>query len=147
MRRTLSPGSATQGGGDNNKKHRKWLVRNGIPFAAEEQPWFQFKAAKSRLLMLDGLGAEMLEPKPKSIRLDGMSTCVRLEGLYWAILKTMADCNRITTNALLTGLDREVQMYRGGVKNFSSLIRVMSTAHLLRMCPEGVRTLIMENIG
>jgi predicted DNA-binding ribbon-helix-helix protein len=135
------------GDGDNNKKHRKWLVRNGIPLAEGEQAWFQFKTVKSRLLMLEDVSVDMLEPRPKSIRLDGMSTCVRLEGLYWAILRTMADCNRITANALLTDLDREVQMHRGGVKNFSSLIRVMSTAHLLQMCPEGVRKRIMENIA
>jgi predicted DNA-binding ribbon-helix-helix protein len=122
-------------------------VRNGISFVESEQPWFKLNVVKSRLFVLDGLDMRMVDPRPKSIRLDGMSTCVRLEELYWAILKSMAECNRTTINTLLTALDRDVQMEVGGVKNFSSLIRVMSTVQLLKMCPEGVKLSVMENLG
>lgn len=115
-----------------------------IPYS--EQSWFKLKTGKSAPIILEGLDRKMTEPKPKSIRLDGMSTCVRLEGLYWAILKTMASYNHMSTNVLLSALDREVQLSLGGAKNFSSLIRVMSTTQLLRMCPEEVLRNVMENM-
>lgn len=108
---------------------------------------FKLKVVRSNFSFLHGLERRMLEPRPKSIRLDGMSTCVRLEGLYWAILKAMAKSNRTTTNNLLTALDREVQLELGGVKNFSSLIRIVSTAQLLTMCPEGAVNLVMDNMA
>ncbi|WP_230474731.1 ribbon-helix-helix domain-containing protein [Dyella monticola] len=111
-----------------------------------DKAWFSFKSGKSSSALLEGLDKKLTEPRPKSIRLDGMSTCVRLEGVYWAILKTMASYNEMTTNVLLTAMDREVQLRLGGAKNFSSLIRVMSTTQLLRMCPDEVVTKVMQNI-
>lgn len=121
-------------------------MRNGILSVEGDSQWFKLKVVKSHIHVLDDMDMRMAEPKPKSIRLDGMSTCVRLERLYWAILKSMADFNGTTTNTLLTAMDRDVQMHLGGIKNFSSLIRVVSTVQLLKMCPEAVMVSVMENI-
>lgn len=70
-------------------------------------------------------------PQSKSVRLNGLATCLRLEEVYWNILKDMAATNGCSVNALLSYVDREVHLRYGGVKNFSGLIRVVCVVHLL----------------
>lgn len=71
-------------------------------------------------------------PQSKSVRLNGLATCLRLEEVYWNILKDMAGSNGCSVNALLSYVDREVHLRYGGVKNFSGLIRVVCVVHLLQ---------------
>lgn len=74
----------------------------------------------------------LARPQSKSVRLNGLATCLRLEEVYWNILKDMAGGNSCSVNALLSYVDREVHLRYGGVKNFSGLIRVVCVVHLLQ---------------
>ncbi|WP_425490505.1 ribbon-helix-helix domain-containing protein [Dyella nitratireducens] len=104
----------------------------------------ELKVVKSNFVLLNGMDMRLAQPRPKSIRLDGLSTCVRLERIYWSILKCIAQSNGTTVNVLLSSLDRDVQLNLGGVKNFSSLIRVVCTAQLLEMCHEDAMAVVTE---
>ncbi len=106
----------------------------------------ELKVVKSNFALLNDMDMRLAQPRPKSIRLDGLSTCVRLERIYWSILKCMAQSNGTTVNVLLSSLDRDVQLKLGGVKNFSSLIRVVCTAQLLEMCQEDAMDVVMEHV-
>jgi predicted DNA-binding ribbon-helix-helix protein len=78
----------------------------------------------------------LAEPVARSVRLNGKSTCVRLERIYWAILDRAALENHRSIGNMLSSLDREVQFRFGGVRNFSSLARVVAVAQLMKMLPE-----------
>ncbi len=71
------------------------------------------------------------EPVSRSVRLNGFSTCLRLEAVYWGILEKIAAANQCSISAVLSYVDREVHLRQGGVRNFSGLIRVICVAWLL----------------
>ena len=74
----------------------------------------------------------LAQPHSRSVRLNGLATCLRLEHVYWNILSMIASSNDCSVNAVLSYIDREVHLRHGGVKNFSGLIRVVCVAHLLK---------------
>lgn len=75
---------------------------------------------------------DMLQAQPvsRSVRLNGFSTCLRLEAVYWGILERIAAASRCSVSAVLSYVDREVHLRQGGVRNFSGLIRVICVAWL-----------------
>ncbi|VVO06905.1 ribbon-helix-helix domain-containing protein [Pseudomonas fluorescens] len=74
----------------------------------------------------------LARPLSRSIRLNGFSTCLRLEQIYWDILAEIARINCCSVSALLSYVDREVHLRHGGVKNFSGLVRVVCVVHSLK---------------
>lgn len=74
----------------------------------------------------------LAQPHSRSIRLNGFSTCLRLEQIYWDILAEIARINCCSVSALLSYVDREVHLRHGGVKNFSGLVRVVCVVHSLK---------------
>lgn len=75
---------------------------------------------------------DMLQTQPvsRSVWLNGFSTCLRLEAVYWGILEQIAAANQCSVSAVLSYVDREVHLRQGGVRNFSGLIRVICVAWL-----------------
>ncbi|WP_313646815.1 ribbon-helix-helix domain-containing protein [Pseudomonas sp.] len=74
---------------------------------------------------------QQIQPVSRSVRLNGFSTCLRLEAVYWGILEQIAAANRCSVSAVLSYVDREVHLRQGGVRNFSGLIRVICVDWLL----------------
>lgn len=74
-------------------------------------------------------------PVPRSMRLNGKATCLRLEQIYWSILDYEATRRDQTVTEMLAELDRAVQLRFGRVSNFSSLTRAVSVAHLAMLNP------------
>jgi predicted DNA-binding ribbon-helix-helix protein len=81
---------------------------------------------------VEDFNMNLAQPHSRSVRLNGLATCLRLENVYWNILATIARSNNCSVNAVLSYVDREVHLRYGGVKNFSGLIRVVCVAHLLK---------------
>lgn len=81
---------------------------------------------------VEDFNMHLAQPHSKSVRLNGLATCLRLEQVYWNILSAIARSNSCSVNAVLSYIDREVHLRYGGVKNFSGLIRVVCVAHLLK---------------
>lgn len=81
---------------------------------------------------VEDFNMHLAKPHSKSVRLNGLATCLRLEQVYWNILSAIARSNRCSVNAVLSYIDREVHLRYGGVKNFSGLIRVVCVNHLLK---------------
>lgn len=59
----------------------------------------------------------------RSIRLNGLSTSVRLEQKFWEILDQMAQAEKISTPQFISTLYSEVISLHGEAKNFTSLLR------------------------
>ncbi|MDD1967512.1 ribbon-helix-helix domain-containing protein [Pseudomonas putida] len=81
---------------------------------------------------VESFNMDLAQPQSRSVRLNGLATCLRLEGVYWNILSEIASYNSCSVNAVLSYVDREVHLRYGGVKNFSGLIRVVCVTHLLQ---------------
>ena len=79
-----------------------------------------------------GFDMALARPLSRSVRLNGFSTCLRLEEVYWNILGEIARINTCSVSALLSYVDREVRLRYGGVKNFSGLVRVVCVVHALK---------------
>lgn len=79
-----------------------------------------------------GFDMGLARPLSRSVRLNGFSTCLRLEQIYWNILTEIARINACSVSALLSYVDREVHLRYGGVKNFSGLVRVVCVVHVLK---------------
>ncbi len=82
--------------------------------------------------LLDRFDMTLVQPLARSVRLNGLATCMRLEQVYWNILGRMAEENCCSVGTLLSRVDREVHLRHGGVKNFSGLVRVVCVVHGLQ---------------
>jgi predicted DNA-binding ribbon-helix-helix protein len=75
--------------------------------------------------------AELWQTRLKSVRMRGFSTSVRLENLYWRILREIAQRDGMTLSQLLDRLHEELDEDRGNVDNFSSFLRVCCGRYLM----------------
>ena len=66
----------------------------------------------------------------RSVRLDGMSTSIRLEARYWRMVDEIAAGQGLTTPKFLSTLYNEVLDLHGEVTNFASLLRTACLVHL-----------------
>lgn len=60
----------------------------------------------------------------RSVRLNGFSTSIRLEALFWNVLDQIAKQQSMSTGRFISTLHDEVLELRGEVGNFTSLLRV-----------------------
>ena len=74
---------------------------------------------------------ELWQTRLRSVRMDGFSTSIRLENLYWRILEEVAGRDRMTLTQLLSKLHAELLEAHGKVENFSSFLRVCCGRYLM----------------
>lgn len=74
---------------------------------------------------------ELWQTRLRSVRMDGFSTSIRLENLYWRILEEVAARDRMTLTQLLSRLHAELLEAHGKVENFSSFLRVCCGRYLM----------------
>lgn len=77
------------------------------------------------------LSLDLAIPKQKSIKLNGRSTCLRLEKIYWVILDGIAKKNKISITKLLSEIEIKSYLNIDNIKNFSGLIRVICVSYIL----------------
>jgi predicted DNA-binding ribbon-helix-helix protein len=68
---------------------------------------------------------ESYASETRSIRLNGQSTSIRLEKLFWQILDQIAASEGVTAPRLISTLHSEILLTRGEVSNFTSSLRCM----------------------
>jgi predicted DNA-binding ribbon-helix-helix protein len=64
------------------------------------------------------------EGVPRSLRLGGHVTSIRLESIFWEILDEIAAAQAMSTPRFISRLYDEVLETYGGVVNFTSLLRI-----------------------
>lgn len=63
------------------------------------------------------------QPETRHLRLNGQSTSLRLEAVFWVILDQIAAEEGVSTPAFISKLHDEVLEARGEAPNFTSLLR------------------------
>ncbi len=66
----------------------------------------------------------------RSVRIDGHSTSIQLEGAFWTLLDEIAATQRLSTPEFLSRLYDEALDLRGEVTNFASMLRTTCLLHL-----------------
>ena len=74
---------------------------------------------------------ELWQTRLRSVRMDGFSTSIRLENLYWRILEEIAARDHMALTQLLTRLHGELLEAHGKVDNFASFLRVCCSRYLM----------------
>jgi len=59
----------------------------------------------------------------RSLRLNGQSTSIRLEKVFWAVLAEIAAAEGLTVPRFISTLHNEVLLLRGEAPNFTSHLR------------------------
>ena len=79
----------------------------------------------------------LYEQRPRTMRIHGVLTSIRLENMVWDILAEMAEEEGLTTNALISLFHDEILVHRGEVPNFASFLRVTCMRYLRRRLTAG----------
>ncbi|MGP3698133.1 ribbon-helix-helix domain-containing protein [Rhodobacter sp. NSM] len=74
-------------------------------------------------------------PITRRLRLNGQSTSIRLERLFWEILDGIARSEGLSTPAFVSKLHSEVLIAAGEAHNFTSLLRCTCLIALSRERP------------
>ena len=74
---------------------------------------------------------QLWQTRLRSVRIEGFSTSVRLENLYWRVLEELAARDGMTLTQLLSRLYGELLETHGEVENFSSFLRVCCGRYLI----------------
>ncbi|MCH8844344.1 MAG: ribbon-helix-helix domain-containing protein [SAR324 cluster bacterium] len=78
----------------------------------------------------DSVDLELSKPVSRSLRIEGYSTSVRLEAIFWRVLDSIARDDGQTTATLLGEIYRIHYTNSENHKNFASLLRVICARHL-----------------
>jgi predicted DNA-binding ribbon-helix-helix protein len=82
----------------------------------------------------------------RSVRLNGFSTSIRLEALFWSVLDQIAAQQGMSTPRFISTLYDEVLELRGEVGNFASLLRVTCASHIEKNHSEQPVTLAKQDL-
>ena len=78
----------------------------------------------------DSVDLELSKPVSRSLRIEGYSTSVRLEAIFWRVLDSIARDEGLTTATLVGEIYRLHYTDSEHHKNFASLLRVICARHL-----------------
>lgn len=73
---------------------------------------------------------DLYEPVSRSMRIEGYSTSVRLERIFWDVLDRMAAEQHQTVCGLVGSIYQEMHNSRDTPNNFTSILRVICLKHL-----------------
>jgi predicted DNA-binding ribbon-helix-helix protein len=90
--------------------------------------------------------AEIYKTVTRSVRLNGFSTSIRLEALFWSVLDQIAAQQGMSTPRFISTLYDEVLELRGEVGNFASLLRVTCASHIEKNHAEQPVTLAKQDL-
>jgi predicted DNA-binding ribbon-helix-helix protein len=76
------------------------------------------------------------EYETRSLRLNGQSTSIRLERMFWNVLTDIAEAQELSTPLFLSRLHSEVLELHGEARNFTSFLRCTCLVDLGRTAQE-----------
>jgi predicted DNA-binding ribbon-helix-helix protein len=86
-----------------------------------------------------GQPQENYESEKRSVRLDGHSTSIQLEKIFWQILEEIAAREAVSLAKFVSKLHDEVMLTHGEARNFASLLRCCCLIYLDGQNPEESR--------
>lgn len=75
--------------------------------------------------------AKLLKPRQRSVRVNGLATCLRLEEIYWSIIEDLAREESLTVGKLISRWAMEMDLSHEPVWNFTGYVRVICVLQLI----------------
>ena len=85
--------------------------------------------------------------RTKSLRIDGMSTSIRMENFFWSTLEEIAARDQMTINQLITKLYYESIDADHDLGNFTSFLRVCCGRYLSLISMGELSPSLQEDLG
>lgn len=91
--------------------------------------------------------SELWKSHTKSLRIDGVSTSIRIENFFWSTLEEIAARDQMTVNQLISKLYYESIDAEHDLGNFSSFLRVCCARYLSLMAEGEIPNSLEESLG
>lgn len=75
---------------------------------------------------------DLLKLRQRSVRLNGIATCLRLEEIYWSIIEELAREESLTVGKLISRWAMEMDLAHESIWNFTGYVRVVCVVQLIR---------------
>jgi predicted DNA-binding ribbon-helix-helix protein len=76
--------------------------------------------------------ADLARPRQRSVRVNGLATCLRLEEVYWTIIERLAREESLTVGKLISRWALEMDLAHEDVWNFTGYVRVICVVQLMK---------------
>lgn len=76
--------------------------------------------------------SDLLKLRQRSVRLNGIATCLRLEEIYWSIIEELAREESLTVGKLISRWAMEMDLAHESIWNFTGYVRVVCVVQLIR---------------
>ncbi|MCG8636810.1 MAG: ribbon-helix-helix domain-containing protein [Desulfobacterales bacterium] len=91
--------------------------------------------------------SELWKSRTRSLRIDGVSTSIRIENFFWSTLKEIAARDRMTVSQLITRLYYESIDAEHDLGNFTSFLRVCCARYLSLISAGEISHALDEELG
>lgn len=91
--------------------------------------------------------SDLWKSRTKSLRIEGMSTSIRIENFFWNILDEIAARDQMTVNQLITKLYFESIDAEHDLGNFASFLRVCCARYLSLIGMGEISSSLVEELG
>ncbi|SMP82498.1 Predicted DNA-binding protein, contains Ribbon-helix-helix (RHH) domain [Desulfonatronum zhilinae] len=91
--------------------------------------------------------SDLWKSQTKSLRIDGVSTSIRIENFFWSTLEEIATRDRMTVNQLITRLYFESIDADHDLGNFTSFLRVCCARYLALMAAGELSPALSEELS
>jgi predicted DNA-binding ribbon-helix-helix protein len=76
--------------------------------------------------------ADLARPRQRSVRVNGLATCLRLEEVYWTIIEKLAREESLSVGKLISRWALEMDLAHEDVWNFTGYVRVICVVQLMK---------------
>lgn len=93
-----------------------------------------FQPIRMKMLrtMFCNFSNDLLKLRQRSVRLNGIATCLRLEEIYWLIIEELAREEALTVGKLISRWAMEMDLANESVWNFTGYVRVVCVVQMMR---------------
>ncbi len=74
---------------------------------------------------------QLAKPRQRSVRINGLATCLRLEEVYWRIIEEIARQESVTVGKLISRCALEIDLTQEAICNFTGFVRIICVTQLL----------------
>ncbi len=91
--------------------------------------------------------SDLWKSHTKSLRIDGVSTSIRIENFFWSTLEEIAARDRMSVNQLITKLYFEAIDAEHDLGNFTSFLRVCCARYLSLIAAGEISPSLEDELG
>ncbi len=82
--------------------------------------------------MYCNINSDLLKLRQRSVRLNGIATCLRLEEIYWSIIEQLAREESLSVGKLISKWAMEMDLAHESIWNFTGYVRVVCVVQMMK---------------